>query len=138
MLKQVQHDTLWKESRLCSGVTLNSFQGLNRNGYMPKGYTYILSNYNRTSLYIGVTNDIERRVLEHKAGIGSAHTSKYKLQYLMFYETCPDMQSAIMREKQLKNWHKEWKWNLIREENSELKDLAIDWFSEEDIRRVIG
>jgi len=105
---------------------------------MRYGYTYILSNYKRTSLYVGTTNDIERRVLEHKAGIDSSHTSKYQLKYLMNFEKCPDMKSAIEREHQLKKWHKEWKWNLIKETNPELKDLAADWFTEEDIKDVLG
>lgn len=93
----------------------------------------MLSNFNRTSLYIGMTNDIERRVLEHKSGIGSEHTAKYQLKYLMYYETCPSIQEAIARERQLKNWHKEWKWNLIREGNPNLKDLSDDWFDQKDI-----
>ncbi|MEQ9468288.1 MAG: GIY-YIG nuclease family protein [Ekhidna sp.] len=105
---------------------------------MKYGYTYILSNYKRTSLYIGSTNDIERRTLEHKAGIGSSHTSKYQLKYLMHFEKCPDMRSAIEREHQLKNWHKEWKWNLIKEHNPDLEDLAADWFAQEDIRGAAG
>ena len=96
----------------------------------------MLPNYKRTSLYIGVTNDIERRILEHKAGIGSTHTSKYKLKFLMHYETIPSIAEAIQREKQLKNWHKEWKWNLIKESNPTLKDLAEDWFDDIDIQSV--
>ena len=104
---------------------------------MKAGYVYILSNFKRTSLYIGVTNDIERRVLEHKAGIGSSHTSRYNLVYLMHYEECPSIEDAIDREKQLKNWHKAWKWNLIKAANPELIDLAADWFEEQDVRAVI-
>jgi putative endonuclease len=103
---------------------------------MKKGYVYILSNYNRTALYIGMTNDIENRILEHKAGIGSQHTAKYKLKYLMYFEECPSIQVAISREKQLKNWNKEWKWNLIKENNPDLWDLATDWFDEVDIESV--
>ncbi len=105
---------------------------------MKRGYVYILSNYSRTSLYVGVTNDIERRILEHKAGIGSKFTSKYKVHQLMHFEKCPDIDSAIDREKQLKNWHKQWKWNLIKASNPEFKDLAADWFDQEDIKAVRG
>ncbi len=104
---------------------------------MKEGYVYILSNYNRTSLYIGMTNDIERRVLEHKAGVGSEHTKKYKLKCLMYFEKSPSIQEAIAREKQMKNWHKEWKWNLIKENNPSLEDLAFDWFDEKDIQSVL-
>ena len=52
----------------------------------------------------------------------------------MYYETIWGMQNAIDREKQLKNWHKEWKWNLIKEENPDLIDLAKDWFTDEEIK----
>ena len=69
---------------------------------MKKGYVYMLSNFNRTALYIGMTNDIEIRILEHKAGIGSQHTTKYKHKYLMYYEECPSIEKAIAKEKQLK------------------------------------
>ncbi len=100
---------------------------------MKQGYVYILSNKNRTTLYIGVTNDIERRALEHKTGYGSIFTKRYNLHDLLYFERIMGMQNAIDREKQLKNWHKEWKWNLIKEENPELKDLAKDWFTQEEI-----
>ena len=101
---------------------------------MKTGYTYIMSNKNRTTLYIGVTNNIERRVLQHKSGHGSVFTSRYNLIDLMYYETIWGMQNAIDREKQLKNWHKEWKWNLIKEKNPDLIDLAKDWFTDEEIK----
>ena len=100
---------------------------------MKIGYIYFMSNKNRTSLYIGVTNNIQRRVLEHKSGQGSVFTSRYNLTDLLYYERITGMQNAINREKQLKNWHKEWKWNLIKEENPELIDLAKDWFTVEAI-----
>ncbi len=104
---------------------------------MKVGYVYILSNFKRTSLYVGMTNDIERRMLEHKAGFGSVHSARYNLKYLMHFEECPSIGEAIIREKNLKNWHKDWKWNLVKENNPELKDLAEDWFDEEDIRSVL-
>ena len=100
------------------------------------GYVYILSNYKRTSLYIDVTNDVERRVLEHKLGIGSKHTTRYNLKYLMYYEKLPSITKAIEREKQLKNWHREWKWNLIKEQNPQLADLAADWFTDADLNQT--
>ncbi len=104
---------------------------------MIKGYTYILTNFHRTILYVGATNDIERRVLEHKAGIGGVHTSKYKIKYLLYFESFINLDDAFVREKQLKNWHRDWKWNLIKEHNPELVDLAKDWFDKTDIRSVI-
>lgn len=108
---------------------------------MKTGFVYILSNKNRTTLYIGVTSNLERRILRHKSGCGSVFTSRYHLTHLMYFEEIQGMQNAIDREKQLKNWHKAWKWNLITAENPELKDLAADWFTEEEIvdcRRAYG
>jgi putative endonuclease len=97
------------------------------------GYTYILSNKNRTTLYIGVTSDIQRRILEHKCGYGSRFCARYKLVDLLFYEEHPLITDAIAREKQLKRWHRDWKWNLIKEQNPELNDIAKDWFSAAEI-----
>lgn len=85
-----------------------------------------------------MTNNIEARILEHKAEIASKFTTKYKLKYLMHYEECPSIESAIEREKQLKNWKRDWKWNLIKDKNPKLNDLAADWFDEIDIRSVIS
>ena len=95
---------------------------------MRKGFVYILSNQHHTTFYIGVTSDIKRRILEHKTGKGSAFTKKYNLTMLMYYEKIEGMDECINREKQLKNWHRDWKINLIREFNPEMKDLAADWF----------
>ena len=86
-----------------------------------------MSNKNITTFYIGVTNDLERRVKEHKNGNGSEFTSKYKLTHLVYYEMISDIDKAIQREKQLKNWHRKWKIDLIKELNSEMLDLAKDW-----------
>ena len=102
---------------------------------MGEGFVYILSNKNRTTTYIGVTNDIERRVVEHKSGFGSKFASRYNLIDLMYFEHFDKIVDAIDREKQLKNWHREWKWNLIKEENPELVDLAAGWFTEEEINK---
>ncbi|HKL32976.1 MAG TPA: GIY-YIG nuclease family protein [Tangfeifania sp.] len=87
------------------------------------GYVYIMTNKNRTSFYIGVTSDLKTRIADHKNGIGSDFTTKYKLTDLVFYEEFPDIYQAIDREKQLKNWHRQWKVNLIQSVNPELKDL---------------
>jgi len=94
---------------------------------MKQGYVYIMSNYNRNVLYIGVTNDLERRVKEHKSGKGSEFTSKYRCFYLVYFERIQGIEQAIKREKQLKNWKRIWKFNLIKEINPELKDLAEKW-----------
>lgn len=98
-----------------------------------QGFVYILSNKNRTTLYIGVTNNLERRILEHKAGKGK-FSSKYNLIELLYYEQINGIERAIEREKQLKNWNSNWKWELIKEDNPNLKDLAKDWFTELEIK----
>ncbi len=94
-------------------------------------FDYIMSNYNRTTFYIGVTNCIERRVSEHKRLKGSEFTTKYKLTDLVYYEEIFGALNAILREKQLKNWHRDWKLNLIKELNPEMRDLAKEWVLED-------
>ena len=87
-----------------------------------------MANFNRPVLYIGVTNDIRLRVLQHKNGEGSVFTSKYKCYYLLHIEEYFQIDSAIAREKQLKNCRRKWKDELIKKENPELKDLCADWY----------
>jgi putative endonuclease len=94
---------------------------------LTNAFVYIMSNQYRTVLYIGVTNDLERRVWEHCSGEGGDFTRKYQAHHLVYYEAISDIKTAIKREKQLKNWHREWKLNLIMEMNLQLKDLAADW-----------
>jgi len=94
------------------------------------GFTYILSNYTRTVLYIGVTNNIYSRLQAHKNQAGSSFAIKYKCYYLMWYESFLYFDEAIVREKQLKRWHKKWKWNLIKIYNPQLLDLSAEWFNE--------
>ena len=89
-----------------------------------KIYTvYIITNFNNTTFYIGVTNDLKRRIYEHKNKIIEGFSKKYNLYKLVYYETTQDINSAIKREKQLKNWHREWKINLINKFNPEYRDL---------------
>lgn len=91
---------------------------------MSNGYVYILSNIERTTLYIGVTTNLNQRVWNHKQGKGSKFTSKYKLTILLYAEEFESISDAISREKQLKAWRKKWKWELIKKSNPEL----IDWY----------
>jgi putative endonuclease len=104
---------------------------------MRKGFVYIMSNKNRTTFYIGLTNAIKRRVLEHKSGKGSAFTTEYNLFDLVHYEIIEGIAECIQREKQLKNWHRDWKINLIKEDNPEMVDLAADWYLEVEGQLVI-
>lgn len=84
-----------------------------------------MTNKYRTTFYIGVTNDLHKRIVEHQNGIGSEFTRKYYLKDLIYFEKFTDINQAISREKQLKNWHKDWKINLIKKSNPTLKTLII-------------
>ena len=91
-----------------------------------RAFVYIMSNYDRTCFYVGVTNDLQRRVREHRAGL-SVFTSRYRLKYLVYFEIISSISAAISREKQLKNWQRKWKIELIESQNPGMKDLAADW-----------
>ena len=88
---------------------------------------YIMTNYSETSLYIGVTSNLQKRVWEHKNKVVEGFTEKYNVNKLVYYELTDSIESAINREKQLKRWHREWNINLIKEINPEFKDLSLDW-----------
>jgi len=90
---------------------------------MKNSYVYILSNKKRTVLYVGMTSDLSNRIIQHKNGKGSEFAIKYNLKDLVYFEEFNDINQAISREKQLKNWHKNWKWNLITASNPDIKDL---------------
>lgn len=91
---------------------------------MREYFVYILTNQYNTTFYIGVTNNLNRRMLEHKNELVEGFSKKYKLKKLVYYESCPDIKDALGREKQLKNWHRWRKMNLIRSVNPELNDLG--------------
>ena len=86
-------------------------------------YVYILASQHNGTLYIGVTNDLVRRVYEHKNDIVKGFTQNYGVHMLVHYEQCEDAYSALQREKQLKVWKRNWKIRLIEETNPEWKDL---------------
>ena len=92
---------------------------------MKLSYVYILTNKYRTTFYTGVTADLNKRVFQHALGEGSKFTKKYILIDLVYYEEFIDINQAIDREKQLKNWHHDWKINLIKEQNPKLKTLQL-------------
>ena len=92
---------------------------------MNKTYAvYILTNYNETTFYIGVTGDLQKRIWEHKNKVVEGFTKKYNVDRLVYYELTENVESALNREKQLKRWHRQWKINLIKEMNPEFKDLS--------------
>ncbi|GEM_PF-252106 len=87
-------------------------------------FVYILSNFKRTTYYVGFTNNIVRRIIEHKNGVGSKFTKLYKLTDLLYYEQYQYADDAISREKEIKKWRREKKLNLIKSENPVMKDLS--------------
>lgn len=89
-------------------------------------YVYIMTNKSRT-LYTGVTNDLNRRVYEHKNKLIKGFTSKYNITKLVYYEEYNDINDAIRREKQIKGWSRKKKIELIESINPEWKDLSEEW-----------
>lgn len=88
-------------------------------------HVYIITNIANNVLYIGVTNDLQRRIYEHKNSLVEGFSKKYKVNKLVYYETTNDIKSAIAREKQLKSWRREWKMSLVRDKNSGFVELFI-------------
>jgi putative endonuclease len=86
-------------------------------------YVYILASKKRGTLYIGVTANLEKRIYEHKNKIIKGFTSKYDVDKLVYYDVFEDVSEAILREKRLKEWKREWKINLIEKENKDWEDL---------------
>ena len=78
-------------------------------------------------LYIGITNNLERRMIEHKNKLVEGFSKQYNLTRLMYFEQFQYVNDAIKREKQFKNWKRDWKIELIEEHNKYWHDLAIDW-----------
>ena len=98
---------------------------------MRQYYVYILSNQSMT-LYTGVTNNLERRMYEHKMKLASGFTKKYGIDRLVLYEGTPDVKAAITREKQIKGWTRNKKIALIESKNPEWDDLSAGWFDRSD------
>jgi len=86
-------------------------------------YVYILASKRNGTLYIGVTNDLVKRVYQHRQGIVEGFTKKYNVHKLMYFETTNDIHAALEREKRLKAWKRAWKIRLIQESNPDWKDL---------------
>ena len=86
---------------------------------------YILSNKNKTVLYIGYTENLKKRIKEHRSGNGALFTKKYNCYELLHFETFITKKEAKSRERQLKNWRKEWKWDLVKVSNPNLRILEI-------------
>jgi putative endonuclease len=90
---------------------------------------YILASKRNGTLYIGVTSDIIKRVWQHKSDMAEGFTKKYQVHILVYFELHKNMRAAILREKQLKKWNREWKLQLIEENNPNWSDLNDDIFA---------
>ena len=93
---------------------------------MKQYFVYVLTNKSNKVFYIGVTNNLERRMYEHKNKLIDGFTKKYNLTKLIYFEATNDVNSALKREKQLKNWHRDWKIKMINDLNPGWKDLSVD------------
>jgi putative endonuclease len=91
---------------------------------MGKTYSvYIVTNRKRGTVYTGVTNDLVRRTYEHREGLLESFTKRYDLKRLVWFEVHEDIEEAILREKRLKKWQRNWKDRLIEESNPDWRDL---------------
>ena len=86
-------------------------------------YVYILTNFRKSTLYIGVTTNLKQRISDHKNGIGSIFTQKYKVYKLIWYQGFEKIEDAITKEKQIKRWRRAWKDEMISTFNPDWKDL---------------
>ena len=90
---------------------------------MKQPCVYLLASQRNGTLYVGVTSNLVQRIWQHKEGLAEGFTKKYEVHKLVYFEHTEDITSAIYREKQLKNWHRDWKINLIESKNPEWVDL---------------
>ena len=91
-------------------------------------YVWLLTKGNNLVMYVGVTNDIQRRVLEHKQKLVEGFTEKYNLNKLVYFEETDDVNLALAREKEIKKWRREKKNKLVGRINPEWKDLSEGWY----------
>ena len=95
---------------------------------MKEPVVYILASHTCGTLYIGVTSNFQKRLYEHRNNLVDGFTKKYNTHMLVYFEQFDDMKNAILREKQLKNWKRKWKIELIEKNNPEWNDLYDDLF----------
>jgi len=94
---------------------------------MKHYYVYLLTNWNNKVMYVGMTNNLERRIYEHKNKLINGFTKKYNINKLVYYEETSDVNSALSREKEIKKWRREKKDTLVLNSNPEWKDLSDEW-----------
>lgn len=90
-------------------------------------YVYLLTNWNNTVMYVGMTNNLERRMYEHKEKLVKGFTQKYNINKLVYFEETQEVNAAIMREKEIKKWRREKKDSLVNGENPQWKDLSLEF-----------
>lgn len=90
---------------------------------MKSYYVYILASKRNGTLYVGVTNNLIRRIYQHKNKLADSFTKKYNIYNLVYYEITSEIDAAIKREKQIKKWRRSWKLALIEKENPDWRDL---------------
>ncbi len=90
-------------------------------------YVYLLTNWNNKVMYVGVTNNLERRIYEHKNKLVKGFTEQYNVHRLVYYEETSDVNVALAREKEIKKWRREKKNNLVIAVNPGWKDLSEGW-----------
>ena len=100
-------------------------------------YVYILTNKHHTVLYTGVTNNIERRVFEHKTKVNPGFTARYNCDRLVYFEEFQSIRIALHRERQLKKYRREWKENMISQMNPEWRDLSDGWYDPREFETFI-
>jgi putative endonuclease len=88
-------------------------------------WVYILASRQNGAIYIGITNDLGRRIHQHRTGRGSEHAERYRIWRLVYSESYGDVREAIAREKQLKGWRRQWKIDLIERDNPRWDDLYV-------------
>ncbi len=93
-------------------------------------YVYIISSKKYGTLYTGMTNNLLRRIYEHKESIVEGFTKQYKVHHLVYYEIHGDVHEAILREKQIKKWSRDWKISLIEKDNPQWLDLYYEIIGE--------
>ena len=93
---------------------------------MKKPYVYIISNRRNGTLYTGVTSNLPKRIWQHREGIIEGFSSRYDLKMLVWFELHTNMEAAILREKVIKKWNRQWKVRLIEQHNADWRDLWAD------------
>ena len=97
-------------------------------------YVYLLTNWNNKVMYVGVTNNLERRMYEHKNKLVEGFTQKYNVDKLVYFEETRDVHAALEREKEIKKWRREKKNALVLKDNEEWRDLSEGWLEDFSLR----